>query len=140
MVARSARLAALAMTWLFVAAVVAQVFLAGLGLFADSGTWRLHVDVGWILHLAPILILLVVAVSRPPRQTLLLTVALAAVTFVLPLLATLRADAPVAAALHPVVAMLVFSLALMLALRLTAASRHAARDPAPAPSADTGTA
>lgn len=130
MVARWSRIGALVAVWLFVVAVLGQVFLAGLALFADE-RWALHVEVGWILHLAPLLVLLLVALSRPPRSVLLLAVALAVVMFIQPILATLRAEAPVVAALHPVFALLVFSLGLTLALRLTALAR------ASAPPADT---
>ena len=123
MITRWARLIAPVLAWLFVAAVVVQVFLAGMALFVDGGTWGLHVEVGWIIHLAPVLVLVVVALSRPPRISLWLALGLAVVTFVQPILATLRADVPLAAALHPVVALLIFSLALTLALQLTARVR-----------------
>ena len=123
MITRWSRLISPVLAWLFVAAVAVQVFLAGMALFVDGGTWGLHVEVGWIIHLAPVLVLVVVALSRPPRLSLWLALGLAVVTFVQPILATLRADVPLAAALHPVVALLIFSLALTLALQLTARAR-----------------
>ena len=137
MIAHWSRIGSLIAGWLFVGAVLLQVFLAGLALFGDPGTWALHVEVGWIIHLAPLLLLLLVALSRPPRSTLLLAVTLAVVTFVQPILATLRADLPAGAALHPVFALLVFSLAVALALRMTELARGARipAPPAPTPAA-----
>ena len=131
MVARWSRLASPFLAWVFLAAVVVQVFLAGLALFVEAQGWGLHVEVGWIIHLAPILVLIVVALSRPPRAILWVAVALAVVTFIQPILATLRRDVPVAAALHPVVALLIFSLALTLALQVTARARAARAEATP---------
>ncbi len=119
MITRLLRLVAVVAVWLFVAAVLVQVFLAGSGLFADSDAWGVHVQLGWILHLAPVLILLLVAVSRPGKTTIGLAALLALVVFVLPLLPSLRGSVPFAAALHPVLALVSFSLAVTLALRLT---------------------
>ena len=127
MVAVVARIASLVATWLFLAAVVVQVFFAGLALFAGGENWALHVNLGWILHLAPLLVLALVALGRPPRSALWLAIALAGVTLVQPLLATLRRDVPLAAALHPVLALLIFSLSLSLAVQLTASLAAARR-------------
>ena len=138
MVARVARIGALVAASLFLAAVVAQVFLAGMALFDERGDWAAHINLGWIIHLAPLLVLLLVALSRPPRQALWLAVALAVVVFVQPILATLRRDAPLAAALHPVLALVIFALATSLVLRLAstflaprAAAGTGAASPAP---------
>ena len=134
MVTRWSRLASLAASWIFFAAVVTQVFLAGLGLFADDQSFELHVNLGWILHLAPLLILLLVGLSRPPRRILWLAVALAVVVFVQPLLPQLRGGLPLVAALHPVLALAIFSLSLALALQITASVRSSA-DSAPSAAA-----
>ncbi len=76
---------------------------------------ELHVTLGWILHLLPILILLAAALARAGRTRILQATALAVTVFIVPILATLRADAPVLAALHPVGALLAFWLAIVVA-------------------------
>ena len=110
---------ALVAVWVFVVAVLVQVFFAGSALFSASGAWDDHVQLGWILHLAPVLILVLVSLSRPSRTTVGLAALLALFTFVQPLLPSLRGSVPFAAALHPVLALVIFGLAVTLALRLT---------------------
>jgi hypothetical protein len=111
----AARYAYLVLAWAFVVGVVVQVFFIGLGLFAGSENIELHVTLGWILHLAPLLILAAAALARAGRRRILEAAALAAVVFVVPILATLRDDAPAFAALHPVGAIFAFWLAIVVA-------------------------
>jgi hypothetical protein len=111
----AARYAYLVLAWAFVVGVVIQVFFIGLGLFAGSRNIELHVTLGWILHLAPLLILAAAALARAGRRRILEAAALAAVVFVVPILALLRDDAPVFAALHPVGAIFAFWLAIVVA-------------------------
>lgn len=115
MVTAAARYAFLVLSWLFLAGVVVQTFLAGLGLFAEPEDFSLHVNVGWILHLAPILVLIAAALARPGARTVWLALALAIVVFITPLLPMLRSDLPAAAALHPVFALLTFGLSVVVA-------------------------
>ena len=112
---RGARYAYAVLAWAFVAGLVVQVFFIGLGLFAGSENLALHVNLGWILHLVPILILVAAAVARAGRQQILLAGALAVTVFIVPILVSLRDSAPVAAALHPVGALLAFWLAILVA-------------------------
>ena len=112
---RGARYAYAVLAWAFVAGVVVQVFFIGLGLFAGSENLALHVSLGWILHLVPILILVAAAVARAGRQQILMAAALAVTVFIVPILVSLRDSAPVFAALHPVGALLAFVLALIVA-------------------------
>lgn len=118
-----ARYAFLVLAWAFVAGVVLQVFFIGLGLFAGSENLELHVTFGWILHLFPIPILLVAALARAGRSRILQATALAVTVFIVPILATLRADTPAAAALHPVGALLAFWLAIVVARGATSLVR-----------------
>lgn len=115
----AARYAYMVLAWAFVVGVVAQVFFIGLGLFDDPASVQLHVDFGWILHLAPILIVIAAAVARAGRRRILQAVGLAAIVFVLPLLPSLRDSAPVVAALHPVLALLAFGAAVGVAIAAT---------------------
>jgi nicotinamide riboside transporter PnuC len=121
--ARGARYAFVALAWAFVAGVVLQVFFIGLGLFAGSENLELHVTFGWILHLFPILILLAAALARAGRTRILQATALAVTVFIVPILATIRADTPVAAAFHPVAALLAFWLAIVVAQGATSLLR-----------------
>lgn len=112
---RGARYAYLVLAWAFVAGVVLQVFFIGLGLFVGAENLALHVNFGWILHLAPLLVLAAAALARAGRTRILHAAALAVTVFVVPILATLRADLPLAAAFHPVGAILAFWLAIVVA-------------------------
>ncbi len=125
---RAARYVFLALAWAFLFGVVVQVFFIGLALFAASENIELHVNLGWILHLVPILILIAAAAARAGRRRILEVAALAAVVFVVPILATLRESMPVAAALHPVGALLAFWLSIVVARSATSL----VRDPADA--------
>ncbi len=114
-----ARYAFVALAWAFVAGVVVQVFFIGLGLFGAQDDFELHVSLGWILHLFPLLILAAAAVARAGRTRILQATALAVTVFIVPILVSLRADSPVAAALHPVGALLAFWLAIVVAREAT---------------------
>jgi len=110
-----ARFALVALAWAFVAGIVLQVFFIGLGFFVDADNFELHVAFGWILHLWPILILGAAALARAGRTRILQAAALAVTVFIVPILATVKADSPVAAAFHPVGALLAFWLAIVVA-------------------------
>jgi len=125
---RGARYLYAGLAWAFVAGLVVQVFFIGLGLFAGSENTELHVTLGWILHLVPILILVVAAVARAGRRQIMLAAAMAVTVFIVPILPALRADLPVVAALHPVGALLAFLLAIMVALGATELIRGSHED------------
>lgn len=112
---RAARWAYVALAWAFLAGLVVQVFFAGLGLFARASGFELHVNLGWILHLAPLLILLAAALSRAGRRHWTWALALAVVVFVVPIFVLLRDTSPVLAALHPVSALAAFWLSTIVA-------------------------
>lgn len=112
---QAARYAYVGLAWAFVGGLLLQVFFIGLGLFADSRSVALHVNFGWILHMIPLLILLAAALSRAGGRHWQWALALAAVVFVIPILALFRADMPFVAALHPVGALVAFWLAVVVA-------------------------
>lgn len=112
-----------AAAWLFLVGVLVQVFLAGVGLFGLAD-WTAHVSLGWTLGSAPILLVLFALVARVRRSTVLLTVGLMIAAIIQPELAAARTNAPVVAAFHPVNALLVFWLALVVARRATEAVRE----------------
>jgi len=107
----------LAMILGYLAAVLFQVFLAGMGVFGAEGDFDLHRNVGYLIHLTPIPLILVAAVAKVGRRLLLWTGALFAVQGIQPLLPMLRTDLPWAAALHPVLALVVFWLGATIALQ-----------------------
>ncbi len=82
---RWARYAYVGLLWLFLAAITVQVLLAGLAIFGDPRDIGLHIQLGYILHLSPILVLIAAAVGRVGRPTLLWVGALVIVTLVQPL-------------------------------------------------------
>jgi hypothetical protein len=112
-----ARYVYLALVWIYLAGILFQVFLAGMGLFGTTKDFEPHVGLGWILHLVPVLLLIVAAVARVGRQLIWWNVALLVVQFVQPILATLRNDQPIVAAFHPVLALVIFWLALTIGLK-----------------------
>lgn len=109
------------LVWLFLVAVVAQVFLAGLVTVARQSTWSIHEGLGHALGLLLIAMLFVVHLSKGSRQVILLSWALFLVWIVqvYVLVIFLRQSVPYLAAFHPVLALADF----WLALRLLAASK-----------------
>ena len=126
-----ARLGFLVAAWLFVAGVLIQVFLVGLDIFAELDG-AVHRDFAYLYGwLVPILVLLAGAARVPSRTrslTLLLLVLFAAQT-VLP---SLRDQVPVLAALHPVNALAIFAIGIVIARRATEWIRPG-REPAATP-------
>ena len=120
------RLVFAAAAWLFVVAIVIQVFLAGAGLFKLTD-FTPHGYLGWLLPLAPLVLIILGFVAGVGRRTLLLTTGLLVLTSLQPELAAVRHENPVLAAFHPVNALLVFWLAWIVARRGTDLVRAANR-------------
>lgn len=114
MLTRSMRWAYVVFAWLFVALVVTQFFFAGLFIFG-AGSKDLHVGLGYSLFFVAILYTLFALAARLPWRWSGLTALLIVLVLVQPMLAT--APIPLLAALHPVNALLIFTLALYLAVR-----------------------
>ena len=112
-----ARWVYLGLVWIYLAAIVVQVFLAGISLFGAARDFSDHVNLGWILHLGPVPLLIVAAVGRVGARTLWWTAALLLSVAVQPFLPGLRGDLPWVAALHPVNAMLIFWLTVTVGMR-----------------------
>jgi len=68
-----------------------------------------------VLHLSPLAILVAAPLARAGRTRILQAVALAVTVWIVPILAAVRSDLPVAAAFHPVGALLAFWLAIVVA-------------------------
>lgn len=59
-----ARMSFIALAWVMAAAVVAQVFLAGLALMHDGAFWSWHVGVGNLIGLLPVVLAVVAFAGR----------------------------------------------------------------------------
>ncbi len=111
-----ARYVYLALVWLYLVGILVQVFLAGMGLFGGGRDFEPHIGLGWLLHLVPILLLIAAAVAKVGPRLIWWNVTLLVVQFIQPILALARHDAPVVAAFHPVLALVIFWLALTIGL------------------------
>jgi hypothetical protein len=112
-----ARYAFVALVWLYLAGIVGQTFLAGAALFSPERDFELHRTLGYLLHLAPIGLLIVAVVGRVGREIITWTVALLVVQGIQPLLPMLRADYPLVAAFHPVLVLAIFWLGITIGLK-----------------------
>ena len=113
-----ARMAYLVVAWLFVVAVISQIFLAGLSLFASAANWKVHQEFGYGIGFLALLLMVLAFPGRIPRaigRWLALLLVVYAIQTVLP---NLRRDAPWVAALHPLNALAVFWIALTHARRV----------------------
>jgi hypothetical protein len=115
---------------LYAAAVVVQIFLAGLGIFdaipdegesVSSDTWEdkieVHAGVGWFLFLGSLLLLIVILIAWTGPRSIGATFGLALLVFIQQILGAAGQDAPVVGALHPINGVLILALALFLAWR-----------------------
>ncbi|MGH2456916.1 MAG: DUF6220 domain-containing protein [Candidatus Limnocylindria bacterium] len=116
---------------LFVAAVVVQVFLAGVGLFG-AGEMTTHVEFGYLVATLPLLPLLLAWPARVGGRTAALCAASLLAAQVQTFLPLARDSAPMVAALHPVNALVVFGLGLLVARRGLALLRSGDAAPATA--------
>ena len=99
---RLIRRAHLFVAWVFVAGVILQVFLAGLGVFDSPARFVDHVTWGYTLEILPLLLLALAALGRIGRRQVIFAVVLFGMFILQSILVALRADLPVVAALHPV--------------------------------------
>jgi hypothetical protein len=118
------RYAFLVIAVLFVVGVAYQVFLAGMAVFG-GGLWSSHVDFGYLVTAVPVLLILTAWLGKAGRPTVWLAVATLVVAQVQTVLPWFKTDVPWISALHPVNAMLIFGLGVILARRAWALARSA---------------
>jgi hypothetical protein len=120
-----------AAAWVFLAGIVVQVFLAGMVVVAFRMSWVNHISLGHSLSLPLLVMLVAVYLGRFPVSMKRLTWLLFAV-YVLQadVVIFLRGQAPVVAALHPVLALVDFAVALALARDAWSLARQDTRRPA----------
>lgn len=127
------RLAYIGVAWLFLACVVVQVFLAGLGVFAGAENFSLHRDFGYSFGWLTLVLLLLALGGRLGRRWIGLSTLMLLLFALQSVFVALRDVMPAIAALHPVNALVIFGVALQLARksRVLANDRPATVEPAP---------
>ncbi len=112
------RIIFLIIAWLFPVAILVQVLFVGLSLFTGQSYWDAHIGFGHLIGILPILLVILGYLGRLPRRTIILTwLALGTYLVQAEVFAAIRADAPFFAAFHPVLALVLFALALLNALQ-----------------------
>jgi hypothetical membrane protein len=106
----------LVLAWLFLAAVITQFFLAGLGVFGAK-SFEPHKDFAGAFHLLALLLLLLAIFVRRNRTDIIITVVLFVIVTVQFSLPEARDDAPGVAALHVVNALFIWMVGYHLAMR-----------------------
>lgn len=129
------RLAFIGVAWLFLACVVVQVFLAGLGVFAGAENFTLHREFGYLFGWLTLILLLLALVGRLGRRWIGLSVLLLVLFAFQSVFVALREVMPEAAALHPVNALAIFGVALHVARRSRALASTTPIGVEPAPEA-----
>jgi hypothetical protein len=101
--------------WLLVAGTLAQVFLAGLGVFRDPADFETHRSFGYLLGLLALGLLILALAVRAPRSVVALAGLIFAGFVLQSVLVAFRATAPVLSALHPLNGFLIVLLAIAFA-------------------------
>ena len=118
MVVKWIRILYLIIAWLFPLAILVQVLFVGLSLFTSQPYWDAHVSLGHTIGVLPILLVILGYLGRFTRRTIILTwLALGTYLIQAEVFAVIRADVPLFAAFHPVLALVLFALAMIIALQ-----------------------
>jgi len=98
--------------WGFVAAIVVQVFLAGLAIpqLGGNGNFSTHQGFGYAIGLVALALVIAAAAARAGQRRILQSLGLLGLYVVQTILPTLDPGLSVAAALHPVGALILFGL------------------------------
>lgn len=119
------------LTWAFVAGVVFQVFLAGLGVFESSSKFGTHAGWGFLLGLVTIPLAILGGIAFGRRQALF-GLALFGMFALQSTLIAVRGDMPQVAALHPVNGFAILLVSIVMARAAWAArDRGIVTSPAP---------
>ena len=110
-----ARILYLVVAVVFVVGLAAQVFLAGLGVFDSPTAFVTHRDFGYMLSLAPILLLVIGLVGGLGRRLAILAAVIFGLFLLQSVFVAMRDSSPMIAALHPVNGFLITVLAIYVA-------------------------
>ena len=112
------RYAYAAAAWLFVIGILTQVFLVGLSLLGRQPSWQTHIGLGHSLSIVVLLMIVFAYTGRLPRPMKPFTwLALAIYVLLADIVIFMRGPAPLVAALHPVLAVVLFGIVGFLAVR-----------------------
>jgi hypothetical protein len=102
------------MAWAFVAAIVIQVFLAGLAIpqLGGNGSFATHRDFGYLIGLLALLLLIAAVLAGAGRRRISQAAGLLGLYVIQSTLPYMDPGLPAAAALHPVNALVMFGLGL----------------------------
>ena len=123
----------------FVACVVVQVFLAGLGVFDDPKAFVTHREFGHLFGWLTLVVLVLALAGRMPRRVTGLSVLLLVLFALQSLLVAVRVDLPAVAALHPLNGFAILGVGVMTARASWPLRREAAAPAMVAPAAPAGT-
>ncbi|MFN8485232.1 MAG: DUF6220 domain-containing protein [Anaerolineae bacterium] len=130
----AARIAYMVLAWLFVVALLAQVYLIGLVFLAAQPTLDAHVGFGHTVGILLLPMLILTYVARHPRSLKVRTWGLFGIYILqAEVFAIIRESLPVVAALHPVLALALFGMSVSVALRAGAYVRRDVASPMVAP-------
>ena len=101
--------------WVFVAALVIQVWLAGRGVFESPSVFATHRDVGYTLSIFTILLFVLGLLGGMGRRVAILAAAIFVLFIMQSVFVVMRDSTPAVAALHPVNGFLILFLAIVLA-------------------------
>lgn len=93
---------------MFTICIAIQVFLAGLAIFVNPVNWAKHISFVHLFELIPILMFVITFVGQMPRWARWQSAGLFGLVFVMYFTANITSVLPVAAAAHPVIAMVLF--------------------------------
>ncbi len=115
---RLSRYAYATAAWLFVVGILTQVFLIGLTFLGGRPNLQNHAGLGHGLAIAPLLMVVFAYTGRLPRPTKPFTwLALVIYVLLADVVIFMRGSAPIIAALHPVLAVILFGVTGFLAVR-----------------------
>lgn len=97
---------------LLVFCIVAQVFLAGLAIFVNPSNWAFHEGFVHFFEIIPVLMLVVSLVGKLPRWAIWQSAGIFGLIFVMYFTANITPILPWAAAVHPVIAIMLFWLSI----------------------------
>ena len=113
---RWARCGVVIVAWLFVAGVVGQVFLAGLGVFGvPTGDFSTHRGFGYLVGWLTLVVLVLAIAGRLPRRVIGLAVLLLILFALQSVFVAVRDEYPAVAALHPLNGFLILLVGIVIA-------------------------
>ncbi|MBY0147332.1 DUF6220 domain-containing protein [Neobacillus niacini] len=93
---------------LFLFCILVQVFFAGLAIFVNPVNWTKHTGFIHLFEFIPVLMFVIAFVGKLPRWAIGHSAALFGVIFIMYFTANITSVIPWAAALHPVIAFVLF--------------------------------